>query len=68
MEWYLLVPILKAALAGVLVAATQDIQSFRAWKSYEEARAYNWRLAAWRWAQGAVLGVLANYGLGQVIV
>lgn len=67
MEWFEWVPILKAAGAGMFVAATQDIQSFRSWKSYEEARAYNWKLAAWRWAQGAVFGVLAYYGLGRVI-
>ena len=67
MDYYVILPVLKAALSGVLVAASADIKAFRSWKSYEEARTYDWRVAAWSWFQGAVVGVLAYYGVGVVL-
>lgn len=67
MDWYLLVPILKAAGAGALAAASTDLLAFRKFQSATEFKDYNWRVAAFRWGQGAVMGVLAYYGLGQVI-
>lgn len=54
------------ALTGVMSAAVVDIVAFRSWKSYEEAAAYNWKLAAWRWFQGAVSGLLTAAGIDIV--
>lgn len=67
MEAWQIFAVMRAALLGVLVAAEADFAAFKAWQSYEEARRYDWRLAAWRWAKGAVLGVAAHYGLGSVM-
>jgi methyl coenzyme M reductase beta subunit len=51
------------AIAGLVAAAIIDIQAFRAWQSVQDAIAYDWRLAAWRWLQGAVSGALMAAGL-----
>lgn len=67
MEMVLLIPVLKAALAGALVAASTDFLAFRKFKSLTEFKAYNWRVAAFRWGQGAVVGVLGYFGLGQMV-
>jgi len=62
----LLFRLAQGALTGVLAAAAVDVQAFRAWRSMEEFAAYDWRLAAFRWGQGAVLGVLSALGLGGI--
>lgn len=51
------------ALAGFIAAAVVDINAFRTWKSVDEALAYNWRVASWRWLQGAISGVLMAAGI-----
>ena len=56
----------KGAGVGVLVAARTDYHAFRAWKTWEEAAAYNWKVAGWRWFQGAVIGALTTLGLGAL--
>ena len=56
-------PLVAGALTGVFSAAAVDIAAFRSWKSYEEAITYDWRIAAWRWFQGAVVGALAAAGI-----
>lgn len=58
--------ILKGAIAGLIAAAAVDIQAFRSWKSFDEARNYSWPLAAWRWAQGAILGAMMVAGITEV--
>jgi hypothetical protein len=63
-EFVLRQPLVKGAIAGFLAAAAIDFQAFRTWKSFDDAHAYNWRLAAWRWLQGAVTGALVALGLG----
>ena len=63
----LLFRLVQGALTGVLAAAAVDVQAFRAWRSLDDAVAYDWRLAAFRWSQGAVLGVLSALGLGGLI-
>ena len=47
------------AVSGVVAAAAVDFAAFRSWKSFSEATAYRWGLAAWRWFQGFVGGGLA---------
>lgn len=59
-------PIVKGALAGLLSAAAVDIQAFRAFKSLNDLVAYSWGLAAFRWAQGAIVGALTAAGLGAI--
>lgn len=50
--------LLTAAIAGAVAAAATDIAAFRSWKSFDDAVRYDWGLAAWRWFQGAIVGVL----------
>lgn len=50
---------MTGAVAGLVSAAVVDFAAFRSWKSMEEAAAYAWGVAAWRWAQGFIGGGLA---------
>lgn len=54
-------------LAGVTSAAVVDFAAFKSWKSWQEATEYNWSVAAWRWFQGAVGGLLAAAGLDAIV-
>ncbi len=57
-------PIVKGAISGTLAAASVDINAFRQWKSFDDAAAYDWKKAAFRWVQGAIVGALSAAGLG----
>lgn len=57
---------IAAILAGVLTGTLVDRQAFAAFKSFDEAMAYNWKLTAWRAFQGAVIGAMAAYGIGVI--
>ena len=57
-------PFVQGALAGLLAAALVDFGAFRTWKSLDDFRTYNWGLAAWRWFQGAVTGLITAAGIG----
>lgn len=63
---YLQNPLVRGALTGLLAAAVVDFAAFRSWKSVNDALAYDWKVAAWRWFQGAVSGLLAALGFGAV--
>lgn len=71
-EWFGLVhaaahhPVARGAAVGVVTAAAVDIAAFRSWKSFDECRAYDWKVAAWRWFQGAVIGGMTGFGFGWV--
>ena len=56
--------IVRGAIAGAVAAASVDIAAARAWKSFSDVHSYQWGLAAFRWAQGAVFGALTAAGLG----
>jgi len=56
----------RGALSGWLAAALIDYRAFRRWRTFAEARAYDWQIAAWRWTQGAVTGALAALGMGAL--
>jgi hypothetical protein len=60
-------PITKGAVSGLVSAAAVDLQAFRSWKSFSDAVSYNWRVAAWRWLQGAILGALGAAGYGAMV-
>ncbi|MBI1332711.1 MAG: hypothetical protein GC165_07505 [Armatimonadetes bacterium] len=55
------------ALGGALTAARVDYSSFKTWKSFKDAYAYDWGLASWRWFQGAVIGAVTAGGLTQLL-
>lgn len=52
-------PILRGALLGAAVAAAIDLQAFRSWKSFDDLKLFNWKTAAFRWFQGAVIGAIS---------
>lgn len=54
----------QGAISGFLAAAAVDFQAFRAWKSFDDAKAYSWSTATFRWVQGAVVGFITAAGLG----
>ena len=60
-------PIAAGAVSGLVAAASVDYAAFRSWKTYREATEYDWRLAAWRWFQGAVSGAVAAAGLWAAV-
>lgn len=55
--------VVAGAVSGALSAAAADYGAFRTWKSVQEALAYSWGLACWRWFQGAVFGAVGALGL-----
>jgi len=55
---------IAGALAGFIAAALVDFNAFRTWKSVDDAMRYDWKLAGWRWAQGAISGALVAAGIG----
>lgn len=59
-------PLVQGALTGLVSAAGVDFAAFRSWKSFDDAHNYDWKLAIWRWFQGAVLGVLSGAGLAAI--
>ncbi len=60
-------PYAHAALVGALTAASTDFQAFRSWKSFHDAEQYNWSVAAFRWLQGAGLGLITAVGIGGLL-
>lgn len=57
-------PLVQGVITGVIGAAAADFAAFRSWKSFDEAASYDWSTAAWRWFQGAVVGLVGAAGLG----
>lgn len=53
----------SGAISALLPVAWVDFKSFRAWKNLEEARKYDWGLAAWRWFQAIVVGGVLGIGV-----
>lgn len=50
--------ILLAGVAGSAVALKGDWATFKAFKSFDEFAAYDWKVALWRAVQGFVIGAL----------
>ena len=50
----------RSAIMGFLAATVVDVQAFRKFKTVDEFAAYDWRVAAFRGAQGAIVGVLGS--------
>jgi hypothetical protein len=51
-------PYVQLAIAGWVVAARVDYNAFVSFKSLHDAAEYDWKVAGWRWFQGAMMGVL----------
>jgi len=58
-------PAFHGALLGWATAARIDFKAFRSWKSFTEAKQYNWNVALWNWFEGIVYGALGGLGLQQ---
>lgn len=57
-------PHVRGAIGGALIAARIDYLAFQAMKDPAQFVAYNWKIAAWRWFQGAVIGAVSVDYLG----
>jgi hypothetical protein len=55
-------PILRAALSGALVALAIDWDAFKNFDSFDDFKAYDWKVAAWRGFKGAVIGAGTTAG------
>jgi hypothetical protein len=53
----------QGMVSGTITAAIVDVGAFRGWKSWDDAVTYNWSLASFRWAQGAIIGALSGLGM-----
>jgi hypothetical protein len=59
--------IVTSALSGALAAARIDYVAFQKWQTPDEAWAYNWKIARWRWFQGAVTGAVPATGIASLL-
>jgi hypothetical protein len=60
-------PVAIGALGGALSAARTDYDAFRTWDEWSDVAGYSWKLAAFRWFQGAVVGVVTALGITAVL-
>lgn len=54
----------KGAITGLVGAMAVDYHAFQKFKSDEEFKGYNWKLAFTRWAMGMFSGAITGSGLG----
>jgi hypothetical protein len=69
MTWWQIVvhhPATIGALGGLLAAARQDRESFSAFKRWGDLKAFDWRLASFRYAKGLLTGALTGFGYSLV--
>lgn len=59
-------PIIQAVIAGIVAAAVEDIAAFRRFETFDEAKAYRWDVALWRWFRGGVVGLLTGLGIAGI--
>lgn len=67
MQNFLKHPVVAGAVSGLVGAMLVDYSEFRKWKNLDDAVAYDWATASWRWFQGLVGGALAALGYGAVV-
>lgn len=58
--------VFHGAMTGWASAAVADFAAFKSWKSFNDAFIYDWKVAAWRWVQGAIVGAVTGAGLGVI--
>ena len=54
------------ALNGFGAAVLIDYAELRKWKSWDDLAAYEWKVASWRWVQGALGGLIAAAGIAGI--
>lgn len=64
MNWH---PIILGALSGALSAARIDYVAFQSWQSFHDFAIYDWRTAAFRWLQGAIVGAVGASGFTALL-
>jgi hypothetical protein len=67
LEGLLRTPVAIGAIGGALSAARTDYQAFRTWDEWSDVATYSWTLAAFRWFQGAVVGVVTALGITALL-
>lgn len=54
------------AFSGFIAAARVDYLAFKSWRDdpnfIDRVVAYQWKVACWRWAEGAVSGAVSGVG------
>lgn len=63
----ILTSVAKGAMSGMLAAILVDYHAFQTFKCWDDVATYNWKLASFRWFQGAVVAGAAMAGLNSVI-
>lgn len=59
-------PVAIGIAVGVLSAAKVDYAAFKSWQCFHDAAVYNWRLASFRWLQGAIVGAVTGFGFDHL--
>ena len=57
--------VLAGAGSGFLAAFVVDLGAFRSALQTDSWRKFDWKIAASRWAQGAISGALGAFGLAS---
>lgn len=60
-------PSFRAALMGLLGAASADIQVFKSYRTWAEWRHFDWGVASVRWFWGAVTGAVMGTAYAQFV-
>lgn len=60
-------PVVQAVLTGALAAGAVDFAAFRSWKTWHDVETYQWKVASFRWFQGAIVGLVTSGVLNAVI-
>lgn len=53
----------RSAIAGLVAAAIVDVHAFMKFQDVREFAKYSWGIAAFRWVQGAVGGLITAAGI-----
>ena len=54
-------PFAYAVGVSLWSAAKVDYEAFQGWQSQDDALAYDWRIARWRWFQAVMRGVVGYF-------
>lgn len=60
-------PTVVGLLGGLVAAIKADHEAFRKWNSWQDVRSFDWNVASYRYARGAMLGALTGAGIGSVL-
>jgi len=57
----------KGAMSGLVSAMLVDFHAFMSWKSLDDFKKFDYKVAAIRWAQGLIAGALIGTGMGNLL-